>query len=70
MKRKALLSIMKHREISCRQLGRESGILFPLLILKLWGILEFTIWEICKISKCIGLSKEDIHYIFFEEKVS
>ena len=70
MKRKALMKTMKQRGISCRAVARKCGIFLPVLMLKLLGVLELRMWEICEISRCLDLSKDDIDFIFFNEKVS
>lgn len=70
MKRKVLMKTMKQRGISCRAMARKCGIFLPFLVLKLLGIWELRMWEICEISNCLHLSREDTDFIFFDEKVS
>ncbi len=70
MKRKKLMKEIRQRGMSCGEIARKCGIFLPVLVLKLLGVMEFRMWEICEISKCLGLSRDDIDFIFFDEKVS
>ncbi len=58
------------RGISAEQLATMIGIAASTLRNKLAGRTEFTQREISDISRCLGISKEEILDIFFNEKVS
>lgn len=56
--------------ISAEQLAMMIGIAASTLRNKLAGRTEFTQREISDISRCLGITREEILDIFFDEKVS
>ena len=68
MKFMLMKRIMIKRGISKKKLAVLTGIPRAVLLIKLWGVVEFRAWEILNISKALELDKTEIGEIFFEQK--
>lgn len=67
---KLLRRVMRQKGFSVKRLAESVPMRKWCLVSRLWGISEFTFWEIQQISKLLGLSKKQITLIFFDKKVS
>ncbi|MBQ2931303.1 MAG: XRE family transcriptional regulator [Clostridia bacterium] len=70
MRAKLLKKIIFERGQGIGSLAKKAGIKKSLMWLRLMGIGEFRAWEILKISGALGLDKNQLQAIFFDEKVS
>ncbi len=70
MNRKLLKKIMRQRGFSVKRLAESIPINKIVLLGRLWGISEFTLFEIQQISKILKIDKKQIVLIFFNKKVS
>ncbi|MBR2453212.1 MAG: hypothetical protein IKB32_04120 [Clostridia bacterium] len=70
MNRRLLKEIMLQRGFTAKRLAESIPIGKIVFWGRLWGISEFTLFEIQRISKIFQLDKKQIMLIFFDEKVS
>ena len=70
MRRDLLKKIMKKNGVGLRGLSKKTGIWWPVLFVKLVGIVEFRAKEIVAISSVLNLTGKQTEKIFFSEKVS
>lgn len=70
MNRKLLKKIMFQKGFSVKSLAESIPISKTVFLGRLWGISEFTLFEIQQISKALELDKSQIMLIFFDTKVS
>ncbi len=65
MNKKLLKTKMKAKKITTRALAKKAKILRFVLYLKLWGVAEFTLGEMIRVSQVLELSQNNIAQIFF-----
>ena len=65
-----LREVMQEKGFSVKRLAESVPMKSRIMKTRLWGMTEFTLWEIQRVSKILELDKKQMMHIFFGEKVS